>query len=69
VLIRLKVRPEAFPTGSPMPVWRFFLQHQGKPSEGTGNIVSFDEASVSQQVRNRIWKNEIELIRTQGEIL
>jgi hypothetical protein len=26
VLIRLKVRPEAFPTGSPMSVWSDFLQ-------------------------------------------
>jgi hypothetical protein len=26
VLIRLKVRPEAFPTGSPMPAFRVFLQ-------------------------------------------
>jgi hypothetical protein len=25
VLIRLKVRPEAFATGSPMPAFRFFL--------------------------------------------
>jgi hypothetical protein len=29
VLIRLKVRPEAFPTGSPMSVWSDFLQHWG----------------------------------------
>jgi len=29
VLIRLKVRPEAFPTGSPMSVLEKFLQQQG----------------------------------------
>ncbi len=27
MLIRLKVRPETFPTGLPMPSWRVFLQH------------------------------------------
>jgi hypothetical protein len=28
VLFRLRVRPEAFPTGSPMSVWSDFLQHR-----------------------------------------
>jgi hypothetical protein len=27
VVVRLKVRPEAFPNGSPMSVWLNFLQH------------------------------------------
>jgi hypothetical protein len=26
VLLALKVRPEAFPNGSPMPIWQHFLQ-------------------------------------------
>jgi hypothetical protein len=44
VLLSIKVRPESFPTGSPMPAWLGFLQYLGEISHivaGAGREARF----------------------------